>query len=243
MDDAVPCDRHMSLSTFKDCMDFFNKYGGIECVITGGEPTDNPDWMDIVQYAVGTIKGSSGTGIAHVTLTTNAMNIVNNEEAQKFLSYLDRRYNKKLSLQITHIDDLYPIDVDFSEPFFKNMTIIHELTSMYPMGRALKNNLSWSSKCSKCFNIRSAVRFHHKLDTATLLLASKLKFCTPQIDYQGYIKLGESCLCPKVSSIYKPIEDIIDDICNFTCRKCDMINKNLSDAQLEAIGEKRENIR
>lgn len=105
------------------------------------------------------------------------------------------------------------------------------------MGRALINNLPWQSKCSKCFNIRSIVRTTKDLSDSTLLLAMKGKFCTPQIDIYGNIKLGESCLCPIASNIYKPIDEIVNDICNFRCSKCNHINKNLSKQQLEAIGE------
>ena len=243
MDDAKPCDRHMNLQTFKDSIDFFNNYGGVECVITGGEPTDNSEWPRMIQYALDNAHGSTGTNVAHITLTTNGMNIVDNYDIQRWLLLKMEKYRKKLSIQVTHVDDLYPIDVSFPDSFLKSVTIATEIESMYPMGRALQNNLPWNSKCSKCFNIRSLVRTYKRLDLATFILTTKFKFCTPQIDYQGYLKLGESCLCPRVSSIYKPINEIINDICNFTCRGCDIINKNLPDNYLEAIGEKRENMK
>lgn len=244
MDDAIPCNKHMDFNTFKDAIDFFNKYGGIECIITGGEPTDNPDWMKMVQYAVENVTGSTGdNNFSHITLTTNAMNIVNDSNAKDFLLFHIRKSNKKLSVQITSVDEYYPIKLDFSDPFFDETVIANYITAIYPQGRALKNNLKWNSKCSKCFNIRSLVRFSHNLNIATITLTSKMKFCTPQIDYQGYIKLGESCLCPRASSIYKPIDEIVNDICNFQCRNCDHINKQLPDPYLNSIGEKRENMK
>ena len=103
MDDARPCDKHMSMRTFQDAISFFNQFGGIECLITGGEPTDNPEWIKMLEYALEHAHGSTGTGIAHITLTTNAMNIANNRDIQTYLLLLMQRYPGKLNIQVTHI--------------------------------------------------------------------------------------------------------------------------------------------
>ena len=244
LDDAIPCNDHMDMKTFQDAIDFFNQFGGIELIISGGEPTDNPLWANMIRYALDNTYGSTGTGICHVTLATNGMNIADNIDAQNYLMTLMDRYGDKFSIQVTHVDAYYPQKVDLSSNFFKlrNVVVCKEIEAMYPIGRARDNNLPWSSKCSKCFNIRSAVRSIGDLANATLMLNLKNKFCTPQIDIHGNIKLGESRLCPVASSIYKPIEQIVSDICNFTCSRCDIINQKLPESYLNAIGEvKKEN--
>lgn len=239
MDNATPEGNHMSMDTFRDAIEFFNKYGGIECIITGGEPTENPMWIKMVRYALEHTHGSTGSNIAHVTLTTNAMNITNNRDIQNYLMLLMQKYNGKLSVQVTHVKGLYPIDVDLSDAFFScsSVAVCTEIEAMYPLGRARENNLPWQSKCSKCFNIRSAVRTYKSLNVATFLLATKMKFCTPRINWNGDVKLGESRICPTVCSIYDDNETIIRNICNFKCGGCDIINKSLPKNYLEAIGE------
>ena len=63
------------------------------------------------------------------------------------------------------------------------------------------------------------------------------KFCTPQIGYDGSIKVGESTLCPPVSHIDKSIDEIEKDIINFKCSGCKEINDKLPDIYRQAIGE------
>jgi hypothetical protein len=239
MDNACPSENHMSDRVFQDAISFFNQFGGLELVIAGGEPTDHPDWINMLKYALEKAHGSTGTGVAHITLATNAMNIAGNRDVQNYLMLLMDRYCGKLTVQVTHVDKYYPKKVDLSENFFKldTVAVCTEIEAMYPMGRARENNLPWNSKCSKCFNIRSAVRNMEDLSKATIMLALKGKFCTPQIDIYGNIKLGESALCPVASNIYKPTEEIIKDICNFTCKGCDFINNRLPEHYLRAIGE------
>ena len=67
------------------------------------------------------------------------------------------------------------------------------------------------------------------------MLAVKDRFCTPHIDINGNIKLGESDLCPVCSNIFKPHNEIFNDILKFDCNKCDFINKNLPSEYLNII--------
>lgn len=239
IDDAQPIGEHMSMRTFRDAISFFNQFGGIECVITGGEPTENPNFWEMIYEAGSTAHGSTGTGVAHITVTTNAMNLVNNPNEYNMLVDVYKKFKGKITFQVTNVDKYYPIHIDQNDDIFclENVVLCTEIEAMYPMGRAKTNNMPWNSKASKCFNIRSLVRSTKSLEKSTLYLNLNSKFCTPQIDINGGIKLGESCLCPVVSSIYKPTEQIIKDICNFTCKGCDMINCKLTTEQRLAIGE------
>lgn len=239
MDDAKPCDKHMSMRTFQDAISFFNQFGGIECLLTGGEPTDNPEWIKMLEYALERAHGSTGTGVAHITLATNGMNITNKRDIQNYLLLLMQRYPGKLNIQVTHVDQYYPHHIDLSQDFFHcgQVTVCDSIEAIYPMGRAKDNKLSWRAKCSKCFNIRSATRSFRDLNKASIMLAMMGKFCTPQVSINGEVKLGESTLCPPCSSIYTGTEQLINDICNFHCNGCDMINKHLTPEQRKAIGE------
>ncbi len=239
MDNATPEGNHMSMDTFKKAVDFFNQYGSLEFIITGGEPTENPEWLNMISYAIRNVHGSNVLPMAHITLTTNGMNIVNNKDTQHALEDLISIGGGKFSVQVTHVGAYYPIDLKFHERFFrnKNVFIATEIESMYPLGRAKENNLPWNSKCSKCFNIRSAVRSSNDLSTGIIMLASHWKFCTPRINWNGDIKLGESRICPTVATIYDSNEDITNNIRNFHCGICSEVNKQLTKEQLAAIGE------
>lgn len=235
MDNATPEGNHMTMDTFKKAVDFFNKYGSLAFIITGGEPTENPEWLDMVKYAMehtATLFGSI------VILTTNGMNISGNPDIQEKLTRL-LKMGSKLEIQVTSVEKYYPIKVDLSEKFFKQagVSIAREIEDMYPLGRARDNNYPWDSKCSKCFNIRSATRVTKNLQQSTLLLGAKGKFCTPRINWNGDIKLGESRICPTVATIYDSNEVIINNICNFHCGICAEVNKQLTKTQLAAIGE------
>ena len=235
MDDAKPCDNHMSFETFKDVVHFFNKYGMLEFIITGGEPTDNPDFWYFLDYAAENINPVNSHGYGHITVTTNGMNLV-----YDMILSTEKRFGKKVIFQVTSVDKYYPIKIDLDNPVFKlsNVIVCTKLQSIYPMGRARYNNIPWQSNGSKCFNLRSIMRQKKSLSKTIAILTSMAKFCTPQIDILGNIKLGESLLCPIASNIYKTEEEIVNDICNFKCRGCDIINNNLSEEHLRAIGEK-----
>jgi predicted nucleic acid-binding Zn ribbon protein len=69
------------------------------------------------------------------------------------------------------------------------------------------------------------------------MLAAKGKFCTPHININGYIKLGESDLCPNCSHIDRPHDEIINDILAFRCNGCSHINSNLPESYRKIIGE------
>ena len=241
MDDAKPCDNHMDFETFKDVVHFFNKYGMLEFVITGGEPTDNPDFLHFLYYAAENISPVNSYGCGHITVTTNGMNLLAKDKAAyNMVLSTKERFGKKVTFQVTFVDKYYPIKINLDSPVFKlpNVVVCTELQSIYPMGRARYNNIPWKSNGSKCFNLRSIMRQRKSLSETIAILTSMAKFCTPQIDIFGNIKLGESLLCPIASNIYKTEEEIVNDIYNFKCRGCDIINNNLSEEHLRAIGER-----
>jgi len=236
MNDAVSCDKHMDLATFKDSIKFFNKYGGIELIISGGEPTEHPEWIKFLTYALENARGPMN--VCHVTLTTNGKYFIGNQDLQKYMMILMDKY-RDFNIQITYDKRYYPEELNFDETFFYLTPVVfcNKVEYIYPMGRAKNNNLPWNSKASKCFNIRSLVRNLKSLSQATLVLATKMKFCTPRINYDGRISLGESSLCPKICNIHEGEQTIVDKICKFKCDGCSIINDNLSKEYKMAIGE------
>lgn len=242
-------ERYMRFDTFVHAFDTFMSIGGMECVITGGEPMENPLFWEFIKYAVNTIRASNE--LKHVTVTTNGMYLfmedqttcTNFKELEEYESESDI-----LTFQITN-DKRY-----YSLPYRENSNVFNKITglgnvifvddigdTLYPQGRAIKNYSNiCTAKAPKCFNIRSAVRSLNDLKAAINVLNLHGKFCTPQIACDGSIKLGESNLCPVCSNINKSMNEVISDIIDFKCSGCKMILDKMPDELLKAIGENKD---
>lgn len=228
MSNCTPKGKHMKLHTFIDAIDFQLKYGGIFCLISGGEPTEHPYFIEMIKYANDAMHGVLGR-VYSITVTTNGLWLTENVP---FVKMMAKKYPNCI-FQVVVDDRYYPVHVDESSKVFtyNNVLLCRDVQRIYPQGRALINNLPWEAKASKCFNIRALTK---QLKTNSLvgilaILNAKGYFCTPHINIDGDILLGESALCPSASSIYKSEQEIIQSIMDFKCHACDFVNENLSD--------------
>lgn len=225
LSDCTPDLRDMDLGTFASAIAFYDKYCRDTCkpiIISGGEPFESNIIMDILRYLI----HFKYTEIP-IIITTNGLWLTKDEQ-------LVRNMESSLpncSFQIVVDDRYYPEHINENSPIFnyKNVTLCRDVMAIYPQGRALDNNLPYQTKASKCFNIRAITKQMKGSSLSEIFRVMTLngKFCTPHIDIDGYIKLGESRLCPVCSSIHLPEERIIDDIINFQCHQCDFINDKL----------------
>lgn len=234
MNNAKPCNKHMSEETFKDALQFQLKHGGPFCILTGGEPTEHPQFMKFVTMALETR--------CHVTVTTNGVWM---QDKYITVDGLCDQYAGPF-WQVTSDKRYYPVSIDTTLPVFHrpNVVVCDELGPIYPQGRAVTNGLHCEAKGSKCFNIRAVVKqlYDQHGDRLTLdfvngMMLINQRMCTPHITVSGDIKLGESDLCPVCSNIYKPEKEIIQDILHFRCGQCSHINRNLTPQLLALIGE------
>lgn len=232
MNNATPNGKHMDFDTFQRVINFQKMYGGPFCIITGGEPTEHPEFMAFLNYAANKLYG------CYITVTTNGVWMQSNEDKIK---YLCDHYGNQIMFQVTSDKRFYPTQIDLSLPVFKygNVVVCEHVEHIYPQGRAVDNNLEWESKCCKCFNVRAITHQVVFKDLSTIIgmLAVKAKFCTPHISIDGHIKLGESDLCPNCSHIDKENHEIMDDILNFRCNGCSLVNQNVPKEYLSIIGE------
>ena len=82
MDDAMPDGQHMPFSVFEKAVDFVirnNIYHGI--IITGGEPTENPEFPMLMGYLIATLAKKNLQSI--ITVTTNGMWLLEDSENVK----------------------------------------------------------------------------------------------------------------------------------------------------------------
>lgn len=223
--DCTPdlCD--MEWNTFVDTMSFYDRYCkkiSKPIFISGGEPTESNIFTYVISHFI-----NNGYERVPITVTTNGLWLTQNEWLVKDIE----KFLPNCSFQIVVDDRFYPTHVDESSPIFnyKNVTLCRGVMFIYPQGRALKNNMPFRANASKCFNIRAVTKqmMNSSLSDILQVMMSAAKFCTPHIDIDGNIKLGESRLCPVCSNIYKTEKEIINDIINFQCHQCDFINDKL----------------
>lgn len=221
MDDArADSDKFMTFDTFKDAVAFNDKYDKFT-MITGGEPTEHPEFWNFLEYCI-----NQKTTTSSITVVTNGMNLETDNNARDKIERLTK-LNPKVTLffQVTNVQGLYPIKIQTHKSVFhmKNVVLFTSMNDipMYPQGRAKGKDYDFSAhKAPMCFNIRSSVITSQELLKSITVLRSSAKFCTPQIGYDGSIKVGESTLCPAVSHISKSEKEIVHDITEFRCKGC-----------------------
>ena len=229
MNDSKPIDNHMSWSVLSDAVEFINKYNSFLLLVAGGEPTEHPEFMDMLEYICRNLRRD--------IITTVATNGIWLQDHRDFVDYIIKTY-PLLEFQVTSVPGLYPKLIDKSKPIYsykqyKDRVIVCEkIESMYPQGRALQNGYDWPrTKASKCINPRILEKqmrvkggSYYKFSSILQEMSSHLLSCTPYIAPNGDVKLGESDLCPTCTTIYKSETEILEDIHNFKCDACKFIN-------------------
>ena len=233
LSDCKPDGKHMSFETFKKVITFhFDRAGNSPILISGGEPTEHPEFEKFIGYLL-TYKllseASKLTKLPPITVTTNGRWLVSNMNFVKYLENASHTCNE-IMFQVVIDDRYYPTHVDEEVLSSSKMIVVcHEVPAIYPQGRALQNNIPTNRKSSNCFNVRAITKQLKPSALREIVEMQNLRghMCTPHIDIDGNIKLGESRLCPVCSNIHKTDEEIINDIMNFQCHQCDFINNNL----------------
>lgn len=221
----------MTENVLLDSLDFIKKNTVSKTlVISGGEPTEHRNFDSMMQLIID--YANKHKCFLTCVIATNGEAII--REPEKFKQFVSSA-NFILYFQISTDARYYPRSIPKEHPIYKEEAfqfVPDCVLAMYPLGRALDNNLPWNSgvvKSCKCFNVRALSK---QLDNAILadidgMLASRGYFCTPHISVNGEIKLGESDLCPACASIYDEPKEIIRKIQAFKCSKCEHIDKNL----------------
>lgn len=233
IDDAKPDGQHMTLKTLEDSMEFIiknNIYHSI--IVTGGETTEHPEFPMFMGYIIGALAKLKKKCM--VTVLTNGFWILENEQNREVCKRMvNNGTDVQVQFQISADTRYYPKRLDVTKRIWreKGFELCDDcIISIYPQGRAKTNDLEWSAKASKCFNLRAITKqiLNPTLEKVIWTLAVNKKFCTPAIKINGDIVLGESVLCPVCASIYDDPDVIIQKIKGFECHGCDIINDRLS---------------
>ena len=218
--DSRPSDEHMTLQTFKDALNFAEKYDKNNITgneIAGGEPTEHPLFLEFLD-AYFEILGKNKI----LTVATNGHYLL--EHSDVIHEYLEKY--PSLIFQITYDNRYYPKKLDTTKRVLrhKRIYIVTEIGKMYPQGRAVSNNLKVTDNimCPPCFNLKLILMqlgCNNLKDLFTTMRKME-KYCTPSIQWDGSIAFGEYDCCPKYCTIYDDEKTIINQIKNFDCNGC-----------------------
>jgi organic radical activating enzyme len=235
LENATTEGKDMDWSTLKDIMAFLKDNGllNFEVLVSGGEPTEHPDFENFVSYIFECLKDANPNQPTALVILTNGLWMIDNpDKVRKIIEIKDDIHT--IYFQVTNDTRYYPTKVEPHKRVFrdKNVLFFDHVESLYPIGRARSNNLEWSRKSSHCFNVRALAKQRPleqlkdiRKDMITMM--SMPHVCTPHISVNGEIKLGESRLCPVCATIYDNMDTIMDKIRNFKCDQCKIINDSL----------------
>lgn len=212
---ASPTGKHMKRSTFLKAIDFSAKYDHISLLLSGGEPSDHPLFLEFLEIAHDYKKRDK---IILVSILSNGM----------FLE--DERYTKEIlkfnfPIQITNDPRYYPKRIKkINDP---NIAYEDHVRFISPSKKAAKNNIPINRQSPLCFNFRSTIFSLQDIIPAIATLRYKLKFCTPSININGDVVAGEFDYCYKIGTVESNKDELLNNIKNMSCGKCGL-HKNLT---------------
>ena len=218
MINATPDGEHMEVNMFAKVLDWINRHNFLMIFISGGEPTDHPNFFEMAEMA-------KQSGLLPAILS-NGMFLEDVEKRDKILSL-------GITVQITNDDRFYPKRIPkFEHPL---LTYEHHIRMVTPLGRAKTNDLPTDRASPLCFNLRSITRSFRNFSRSVLYLRLSEKMCTPSINVDGSISAGETSLCHRIGTVDSTDEEIVQNILAMKCNRCGLEN-NLSPLHKAAIG-------
>lgn len=235
LNNSTPDGGHMSLSTWNMCVKHAKDVETKVVLISGGEPTEHPNWDLIVEEAC--------KNFWHVVITTNGMWIDTPKEAV-MLDILRKHDN--CSAQITSNGVYYPrhdqmcTTIRKFKQRLKNSPLREMRTSEFnpidvcidtdirlvPLGRAATDEMClrlWESDHTATASCLMGALVAAQIDykSAVAILERRGYFCRPRINYKGEIAWSESALCPGFATVNDTFEDIVKKVKVWLpCCKC-----------------------
>jgi hypothetical protein len=136
----------------------------------------------------------------------------------------DESYTKEIlsfghGIQVTNDPRFYPKKVKrINHPLIKYEDTIRQVS---PFGRAIENGITITQKYPGCFNLRSVAEICKTFSEAVRRLRFVAhRFCTPSINVDGTITVGETPFCSNIGTIHSADEELITNIKFMHCNYC-----------------------
>lgn len=198
--DTIP--QHMSMETVEQCARHAEAVGVMAILISGGEPTEHPQFKDIVKRFL---------RFPMVAIISNGEWIDDLEKVKTMrwlMSY------KNVSLQITNIRGIYPREVNIRKirSIFPKVCVEQDGLYMMSLGRATEHEeyLEAARRHEYTTSCFSSALTSAQLPYAAALKNMEMrgKLCHPLIDWKGGMHWSESWLCPSFAHISEPLDYI-----------------------------------
>lgn len=203
MQNSLPDGPHMSLSVFRAAVAFGRFLKCNVYVISGGEPTEHPQFLDFCQILNDSI-GKNGK--AAISVTSNGMWYPEKKDMIEKLAklknfigmqvYTNRQWYRNYDRIIRYreeIDKMAKVTVD-TAPLF-----------MQDLGRARFNEEAQKASeqnphFMSCLNGHLLIKQASPLRRLDGMMIPNA-LCKPLIDFRGNVHLSESCLCPSFGNV------------------------------------------
>lgn len=223
-------DKENKDTLFWKALSFMKKCNADYVVISGGEPTEHPDFMDMA--------ATIASNFMIVLICSNGMFVFDKEKTRQVKHLLETYPN--IVMQVYTNRKYYPLynDIlshrkDFGEISRRIELAVDSPIYMKTLGRAAVNEecIKESQAHPYTTSCITAASVFYQLDfmTAFRRLESTGHFCSPMIDWRGNIHLSESWLCPDIGNV--GTFDRFNEIIRFKpCGKCGDYSKLMSSA-------------
>jgi hypothetical protein len=203
MINATADGKHMSIEVFKAALEFNRKFDTPIIQISGGEPLEHPQFFEFIEYA----KSQECT----IVLLSNGMFLSDPELKNRVLGL-------GVLIQITNDDRYYPQPIeDCEHPL---VALSRRIPHIAPIGRAATNNLVVTRLTPLCYGLRARVAIYGDFMAAVAHLRTTAHFCTPSINIDGTISVGESNQCYIIGDITSSNEELTKAIRQMKCNQC-----------------------
>lgn len=221
---------HATLEDTKRFMKFYDKIGSKKLLISGGEPTEHPNFDRHLAHILKIAKRKNV-----VFFATNGM-FLSDPSKRKALSRICHKY-PNLFVQVSNIKGLYPYYEQVKELLHKyrdskiRILLTTPISDMQKLGRARQNweavkdfDLKYHRIAPNCFNMYSLAKVKGSFAEVLHFLSAELEraWCIPSImGATGDIYAGETRFCTKIGNISDMGESAFEYLKNNTpCQRC-----------------------
>lgn len=206
---ATPEGEHMPLDVLGAGLKYIEEVKPRTVLITGGEPTLHPYFLDICKE------------VLKLTKKINAVcSIISNGTFSEDEEYTKKILSLNIPIQVTNDPHYYPKRIKkINSPL---IGYVDEIMKIDRVGRAKKNNMKSERICPSCFNMYSIInRNSNDMYEAIQVIESKGYFCSLVVDIDGSIRIGESGECLSVGNVlYDNAKTSHANAKKFTTDKC-----------------------
>ncbi|MHC4834520.1 MAG: radical SAM protein [Planctomycetota bacterium] len=223
VDASGPDGAHMDRETFQAALALSTRLQVLVRLLSGGEPTLHPNFIDYVKAA----KGLGGM----VCIASNGYFLQNYQYTKAIYALCD----KETHIQITTDKRYYREGPTLSPlPVPEQVMLIDKVETIFPCRRVRENNLTPTRQSPHCFNLRSAMRhMHEKGLPAAQAFAAGIMFlerqharaCTPSINVDGTVRAGEMDTCHGIGTVHDSLETLAGNLLDMNCNHCGLYEK------------------